>query len=76
MESFFDKIDTCRNNPEKSPTTKRNKYLLLVILFFSCCSFHATKNKHNYYSGKDCVKNFCKDLGKHSAKIISYEKKK
>ena len=37
------------------------------------CSFDATKNDHNYYSGKDCMKNFCKDLKTHPTKIINYE---
>ena len=38
-------------------------------------SFDATKNKHDYYRRKDCMKNFYRDLRKHATKIISYEKK-
>ena len=76
MKSFLYKLDTCHNNPEKSSTAKINKRLLLVILFFSCCSFNATKHKHSYYSEKGCMKIFCKDLREHATKIISYEKKK
>ena len=34
------------------------------------------KNKLDYYGGKDCMKNFCKDLKKHARKIINCEKKK
>ena len=37
-------------------------------------SFDATKNKHDYYRCKDCMKNFYRDLRKHATKIISYEK--
>ena len=38
------------------------------------CSFDATKNKLNYYRGKNCMKNFCIDLRKHATKIINSEK--
>ena len=38
-------------------------------------SFEATKNKHDYYRDKDCMKNFCKDLRKHATKIIGCKKK-
>ena len=30
----------------------------------------------NYYRGKDCMKQFCKDLKEHATKIINYKKKK
>ena len=41
------------------------------------CSFGTTKNKHDHYKSKDCIKmkRFCKDLKDHATKIISYEKK-
>ena len=34
------------------------------------------KKKLDCYIGKDCLENFCKDLGKHAMKIINCEKKK
>ena len=34
------------------------------------CSFYATKNKLDFNRGK----RFCKDLKKHAAKLIGYEK--
>ena len=37
-------------------------------------SFDKTKNKHNFYRGRDCIKRYCSDLKKLGAKII--EKKK
>ena len=40
------------------------------------CSFESKKNKLDCYIGKDCLENFCKDLGKHAMKIINCEKKK
>ena len=42
---------------------------------FTHCSFDKTKNKLDYYRGKDCMKKFCKDLREHATKIINYEKK-
>ena len=47
----------------------------LVIHLFTHCSFDTTKNKLDYYSGKNCMKNFCLDLKEHATKIIDYEKK-
>ena len=76
MESLLDKIDACRSNPEKSSTTKINKHTASRDSFFRHCSYDKTKNKHDSYRGKDCMKNFSRDLRKHATKIISYEKKK
>ena len=42
---------------------------------FTSCSFNESKNKLNYYRGKDCMKKFCKDLKEHATRIINYEKK-
>ena len=42
---------------------------------FTHCSFDTTKNKFDYYRGKNCMKNFCLDLREHETKIINYEKK-
>ena len=43
---------------------------------FTNCSFDATKNKLDYYRGKDYMERFCKDLREYAIKIINYEKKK
>ena len=40
------------------------------------CSFDESKNKITYYRGDDCMKKFCKDLIKHSTKIINYVRKR
>ena len=76
MQSLLEKIDKCYSNPEKSSTTKINQHAASGYSLFTHCSFDATKNNHNYYRGKDCMKYICKDLRKHAEKIISYEKKK
>ena len=75
MESLLEKIGTCYNNPEKSSTIKINKHTASGYSLFTYCSFDVSKNKHNYYRGKDCMKIFSKDLGKHVTKIY-YEKKR
>ena len=75
MESLLEKMSTCHNNLKKSSTTKIDKHTPSGYSLFTECSFDVTKNKLNYYRGKDCMKRFCKDLKEHATKIINYEKK-
>ena len=75
LESLLEKINTCHNNPEKSSKTKINKHAPSCYSFFTQCSFDTTKNKLDYYRGKNCMRNFCLDLREHVTKIINYEKK-
>ena len=75
LECLLEKMNTCHNNPEKSSTTKINKHAPSGYSLFTHCSFDTTKNKLDYYSGKNCMKSFCLDLGEHATKIINYEKK-
>ena len=75
LESLLEKMNTCHNNPEKSLTTKTNKHTPSGYSLFPHCAFDTTKNKLDYYSSKNCMKNFCLDLREHATKIISYEKK-
>ena len=58
-----------------SSTTKINKHTPSGYSIFTHCSFDKSKNKLNYYRGKDCMKNFSKDLRERASKIIDYEKK-
>ena len=74
LMSLLEKMNTCNNNPEKSSTTKINKYSPSGYSLFTQCSFDTTKNKPDCYRGKDCMKNFCLDLREHVTKIINYEK--
>ena len=67
LESLLEKVNICHNNPKTSSTTKINKHN---------CLFDATKNKLNYYRGKNCMKNFCLGLREHATKLIDYEKGK
>ena len=70
-----EKMSTCINNPNESSTTKINKHTPWGYSIFTHCSFDKSKNKLNYYRGKDCMKKFSKDLREHVSKIINYEKK-
>ena len=76
LECLLEKMSTCINNPNESSTTKINKHTPSGYSIFTHCSFDESKNKLNYYRGKDCMKKFSKDLREHVSKIISYEKKK
>ena len=69
-------MSTCQNNPNESSTTEINKHKPSGYSLFTHCSFDKSRNKLYYYRGKDCMKNFCKDLIEHATKIIYYEKKK
>ena len=69
-------MNTCYNNSEKSSTTKINKHAPSGYSFLAHCSFDTTKNKFDYYRGKNYMKIFCLCLREHATKIISYEKKK
>ena len=59
LEPLLEKVNTCHNNPEKSSTTKINKYSPSGYSLFTRCSFDTTKSKLNYYRDKNCMKNFC-----------------
>ena len=76
LESLLEKMSTCHNNPEKSSATKINEHTPSGCSLFTHCSFDATKNKLDYYRGKNCMKNICQDLREHVTKIINYERKK
>ena len=76
LECLLEKMSTCINKPNESSTTKINKHTPSGYSIFTSSSFDESKNKSNYYRGKDCMKNFCKDLKEHATRIINYEKKK
>ena len=60
--SLFEKIDAYYNNSEKSSTTKVTKHTACSYSLFTHCCFDNNKNKHDYYRGEYCMKNFCKRL--------------
>ena len=75
LESLLEKMSTCHNNLKKSSTTKINKHTSSGYSLFTHCSFDTTKNKSDYYRGKNCMKNLCLNLREHATKLINYEKK-
>ena len=75
LECLLEKMNTCHDDPEKSSSTKINKHTPSGYSLFTHCSFDTTKNKLDYFGGKNCMKNFCLDLREHATKIINYEKK-
>ena len=76
LESLSEKMITCRNDPEKSSTTKISKHTPSGYSLFICCSFDTKENSLDCYRYRDCRKKFCKDLKEHVTKIINYETKK
>ena len=75
LECLLQKINICRNNPEKSYTEKKAVRRPSGYSLVTCCSFDKSKNERKYYRGEDCMKIFCKDLKDQAMKIINYEKK-
>ena len=75
LECLLENISTCYNNLEESSTTETNRHMSSGYSLFTHYSFDKTKNKLDYYTGDNCIENFCKDLREHAAKVINYEKK-
>ena len=53
-----------------------NKHTACGYSLFSKCSFDSNRNKHDYYRGKDCMKNCCIGLNEHVMKITDFERLK
>ena len=62
FEYLLIKVQSCQNNLEKSYTERKAKHEPSGYSLSLICSFDATKNRHYFYRGKDCFKNFCKKL--------------
>ena len=62
LECSSEKMRTCINNPNESSATKINKHTPSGYSIFTHCSFDKSKNKLNYYRGKDCMKKFSKNI--------------
>ena len=76
LESLLEKRSVCENDPEKSSSIKVNKHIASGYSLFVHCLFDKTKNKLDYYRGKNCMKNFPLGLREHAEKIINYEEAK
>ena len=72
LEYFLEKMCNGHNDPKNSSTTKTNKHTASGYSLLTHCSFDTTKDKLDYYRGKNCMKIFCLDLKEHATEIISY----
>ena len=70
LGSLLKKWSLFHNNPKKSSTAEINKHTSSGYSMFTQCLFDATKNKLDYYRGKNCM-----FLREHATKIINYEEK-
>ena len=75
LESVIEKIDGCKNHPEKS-TTKLSQYIPSGFLMSTISYFRSIENKHDVYRGKDCMKKVCESLREHAMNIINFKNKK
>ena len=48
----------CKNNPEKSSTTKLGEHIPSFFSISVIPSFNDIENKYDTYRGKDCLKKF------------------
>ena len=70
------KKQSCQNNPEKSYTEKKAEHEPSDHSLSLICSFGATKVRHYFYRGKDCIENFCKKLKEFGIKKLTTKKDK
>ena len=76
LECLIENIGGCNKNPENSSTTKVGEYTPSGFPMFTISSIKSIENKHDVYSGKDCLKKFCESLREHAMEMISFKKKK
>ena len=74
LECLLKKEQFYQNNPETSYAEKKAEHEPSGYSLSLICSFDATKNRHYFYWGKDCVENFCKKLIELGTEIINYDK--
>ena len=76
LESLIVKIAGCKNNLEKSSTTKVIKQISSGFSMSAISTFKGKENKHDAYRGKDCMRKLCESLSEHAMKIIYFKNKK
>ena len=75
LECLIEITDVCKNNPEHSSTIKVSEHIPSDFSISTISSFRSIQNKHDVYSGEDCMKMFCEYLKEHAMKIINFKKK-
>ena len=56
IECLIEKIDGGKNNPQNSFTTKVTKHIPSGLSMSTVSLLKSIENKHDVYSGKDCLK--------------------
>ena len=69
-------MDGCKNNTEKSSTTKAGKHIASGFSMSTILWFKDIKNKHYVCRSKDCMKKICEWLRQHERRIINFKKRK
>ena len=69
------KEQSCQSNPKNSSTQTKAKHKPSGYSLSLICSFDETKNRHNFFRRKDCIKRFRNDLKELATEIINYEEK-
>ena len=67
LECLLIKQQSCQNNPNESYTERKAMHKPCGYALSLICSFYETKNKQNFYRGRNCIKRCCsalKGLGK------------
>ena len=58
---YIKKITIYSKQPRKILYRKKARHEPSVWAMFTRCSFDKKENKLNYYRGKDCIENLCKN---------------
>ena len=74
--SMIERIDWCKNNFEKSSTTKASEHIASGHSRSTIGTFDDIENNHDVYIGEACMKKFYEYLREHAMKIIYVKKKK
>ena len=74
LESLIEKINGCKNTPEKSSTTRVGEHILSDFSMPTITSFKSIEKNHDVYRGKDSMEKFCESLREHAMNIINFEK--
>ena len=75
LECLLIKQQSCQNNPNESYTERKAMHEPCGYALSLVSLFDKTKNKYNFYRGRDCIKRFCSDLKELGTKIVNYERK-
>ena len=74
FESVRQKMDQCKNNPEKLSISKRSEHISSRFSISRILSFRDIQNKYDVYRGKKYIKKFCRSLRKYAVQILKKKK--